>query len=220
MLDELETFETSRLACPVTVPLLIEPRSGFLVAADAQPIRPAGRKSPRRARQIARAEARDGRRPARSREAVRRVLGRARRLLPPAPAAPAVHLLSDQKKTYPRLAREAFGRDRVRIAQYPGTRPRTPRNPLFPVNLTLALARDLCGRLRRRSWLASKQRRFLRLQLAIFQCYRNYVRPRTNGDPRTPAQRLGILPRRLGFERLLGWRQDFRERSIEIWRQR
>ena len=46
--------------------------------------------------------------------------------------------------------------------------PRTSFNPLFPINLTDAMARDNNGRLRRRSWLVSKSRLCLRDQLELF----------------------------------------------------
>ena len=46
--------------------------------------------------------------------------------------------------------------------------PRDQRNPLKHINLTNAMARDLNGRLRRESWLVSKARRYLRMQLHVW----------------------------------------------------
>jgi len=79
-----------------------------------------------------------------------------------------------------------------------------------------ALARDLMGRLRRRSWLVSKKRRYLDLGLQLFAAYRNLVRRRFNRDDFSPAQFLGFTSRRLRVGELLGWRQDWGERSPRI----
>ena len=78
------------------------------------------------------------------------------------------------------------------------------------------MSRDNNGRLRRRSWLVSKRRRYLHAQMQLFTVYRNYVRQRFNRDrpPATPAQRLALLPRRLRGEEVLAWRQDWGPRSI------
>ena len=70
------------------------------------------------------------------------------------------------------------------------------------------------GRLRRESWLVSKARRYLRLQLYVFAAYRNFIRRRVNAKQPTPAELLGFLRRPARFEELLSWRQDWRWRSI------
>ena len=92
--------------------------------------------------------------------------------------------------------------------------PRTRSNPLFPINHTEAMARDLMGRLRRRSWLASKKRRYLDLGLQIFMAYRNLVRRRFNWDEESPAELLGFAPRRIRESEALSWRQDWGARSV------
>jgi hypothetical protein len=88
---------------------------------------------------------------------------------------------------------------------------------LFLVNLTEAMSRDYNGRLRRRTWLCSKQGNYLREQLHLLVAFRNYIRPRTR-KPRerrvTPATRLGFARRRLGFADCLSWRQDWGDLSI------
>jgi hypothetical protein len=95
-----------------------------------------------------------------------------------------------------------------------GKLPRTRLNPLFPINHTEAMARDLTGRLRRRSWLVSKKRRYLDLALQVFACYRNYVRRRFNNDECSPAQRLGFVPRPMTESELISWRQEWGRASI------
>ena len=122
-----------------------------------------------------------------------------------------VALTSDEKTIYPKLAREAFGKDRLQHTRVSSRLPRDTSNPLFRINLTNAMARDLCGRLRRRSWLVSKKARHLDDQLALYMCYRNYARPRFNRDTKTPAEFLGFVDRKLSAQELMSWRQDWRE---------
>jgi hypothetical protein len=95
-----------------------------------------------------------------------------------------------------------------------GKLPRTRLNPLFPINHTEAMARDLTGRLRRRSWLVSKKRRYLDLALQVFAGYRNYVRRRFNNDECSPAQRLGYVHRRMSESEMISWRQEWGCASI------
>ena len=57
--------------------------------------------------------------------------------------------------------------------------------------------------------MASKKRPFLNLQLNVFKAYKNYVRPRFNGEKGTPAMVLGLVHQRLTPTDLLSWRQDW-----------
>lgn len=209
--DELETYETRRSTRPLTLGLLIERDSRFVVAARAAPIRASGPMPDRRRRALAEDEARFGRRQSRSRALVRHVLRRGAEL---AAHARSVLLETDEKSTYPALARQAFGAERLLHLRTSSRLPRHTWNPLFPINHTEAMARDLTGRLRRESWLSSKRRWCLNLQLEIFAAYRNLVRPRFNRDRKTPAQLLGFLPRRLAPGQLLSWRQDWGASSL------
>ena len=123
-------------------------------------------------------------------------------------------LQTDEKSTYPKLARMAFGEDRLQHHTTPSRLPRNAWNPLFPINHTEAVARDLMGRLRRESWLVSKLRWFLNLQIEIFAAYRNFVRPRFNRDKESPAQLLGFVDRLMKPAEALSWRQDWGQDSI------
>jgi len=210
-LDELETYETRRSTRPLTLAMLIERSSRFVVAGRAAPIRASGPMPARRRRAIEQDRKRLGERQSRSRAVVRNVLRRGAELCA---GAESVLLETDEKSTYPKLAREVFGEDRLLHSQTPSRLPRTSWNPLFPINHTEALARDLTGRLRRESWLVSKLRWFLNLQLELFAAYRNFVRRRFNRDEASPAQLLGIVDRRLRPGQLLSWRQDWRKCSI------
>jgi hypothetical protein len=115
-------------------------------------------------------------------------------------------VLTDHKHTYALLLRELFG-PRCEHQRTISTRRRDPRNPLWPINHTLARVRDNVSRLVRETWAAAKLRRWLAGQLAIWVCYRNYVRGTTNQQPRTtPAMALGVQAQRWKVWELLEWR--------------
>jgi len=208
--DELETYETRRNTRPLTLPILIQTDTRFMVWAESATIRPSGRMSDARRRAIAEDERRYGPRVDRSRASILRTLRRGAAFT----KGMGVRLETDEKKAYPRLARRAFRGRSLRHLKSSSKLPRDVHNPLFPINHTEAMARDLMGRLRRESWLVSKKRECLDLHLQVYMAYRNYVRPRFNRDWLTPAQLLGVVQRRMRATQLLGWRQDWGARSI------
>jgi hypothetical protein len=209
LLDEEETYEGASIR-PLTMPVLIEQETWFVVATAVGSIRrlaPVG--SARRLRQDR--EERSGSRPDESRARVREVLDCLARKVP----AGKVVLQTDEKASYATVGRSVFG-DRLVHLTTAGTLVRDTHNPLFPINTTLAMTRDNCGRLRRRSWLVTKKAARLQDHLALFTAYRNYVRRRFNKDPetQTPARCLGLVPRNLDAEEVLAWRQDWGDLSI------
>jgi transposase-like protein len=210
VIDEEETYEGASIRT-VTMPVLIEAKTWFVVATATGSIRRLARPGTARRRRQDREERGRGRRPDESNHCVRKVL---EQLQARTPSGPVV-LLSDEKASYRSIARSVFG-DRLEHQQTPGTLARTTYNPLFPINTTLAMTRDNCGRLRRRSWLVSKDRRYLAMQLHVFTVYRNYVRRRFNRDRQqeTAAMLLGLLPRALVDGEVLSWRQDWGARSV------
>jgi len=212
-MDELGTFEQDRHAGPLSLPIAIEARSMLIVAAESAPIRPSGRKTREQKARIARYERRHGRRRDQSRAAVGRVL---EAIAQRTTALDQIVLRTDQKAMYVPLARKVFGATRLEHQRVSGKIARNVRNPIFKINLTDAMARDNNGRLRRRSWLHSKKREYLDLQLAVFICYRNYVRRRTNHDLESPAQSLGFVPRRFTPDEMLSWSQRFGAQSVAI----
>jgi len=125
-----------------------------------------------------------------------------------------VVLESDEKASYPIQARRAFGASRLEHRTTNSKLARMTWNPLFPVNHTEAMLRDLTGRVRRQSWLVSKQRRFLDLGLQMWIAFRNLIRRRFNYDNKSPAEMLGFAERRLRWGEVLGWRQDWGRKSI------
>ena len=208
-LDELETYEGRRNTRPLSVPVLIERDSRFVIWAEAAPIRPRGTMTRARRRAIAQDERRFGKRKDLSRRSVVRTLRRGAELA----REGLVLVQTDEKASYPAALRRVFGCGRVLHHQTNSRLARGTWNPLFPINHTEAMARDLLGRLRRESWLVSKLRRYLDLGLQLWMAYRNYVRRRFNHDPESAAQQLGFLPRRLRPGELLSWRQDWGVRS-------
>jgi hypothetical protein len=209
--DELETYEGRRNTRPLTLPLLIDRDSRFHIAAFSASIRPRGKMSAARERAIREDEERFGPRPDRSGRAIRTVLRAGARMCR---EADEVVLQTDEKSVYPSLAKAAFGANRLIHETTNSKIARKTWNPLFPINHTEAMARDLTGRLRRDSWLVSKKRSRLNLQLQMLMAYRNYVRPRFNYDPRSPAQVLGFVDRRMTPWEMTTWRQDWGEHSI------
>ncbi len=80
-------------------------------------------------------------------------------------------------------------------------------NPLFPINHTLAMARDGISRLVRRSWAASKLRERLEWHAWIWAAWRNYVRAITNQAPKvTPAMAAGVTGKRWSVAKVCAWR--------------
>ena len=203
LLDELETYEQHRTLKPVTVPVLIERSSGFVIDARAGALAPRMNSGAAGRRQLARILEREGERKSESRAVVKAAFERLREATS---KDRTLTVLTDRKSSYARLLRELFG-ERCRHLRTSSARRRDVSNPLWPVNHTLARLRDGLSRLVRETWAAAKLRRWLAGQLAIWVCYRNYVRGRTNHQTgTTPAMALGAQPRAWEVSQLLEWR--------------
>ncbi len=209
--DEFETYEGRRNTRPLTVPILIETRTRFMIWAESATIRPRGRMTEARKRAIARETVKFGPRKDRSRPSILRTLRRGAALTL---GLECVVFESDEKTVYPGLVERAFKGQTVEHNRTSSRLTRDVRNPLFPINHTEAMERDLMGRLRRESWLVSKKRACLNLQLQIYMAYRNFARARFNRDKQTPAQLARVVERLIRPTQLLGWRQDWGSRSI------
>ena len=209
--DELESYEGRRNTRPLSIPILIEKETRYLIWAEAAPIRPRGKMTKARERAVLEDERRFGPRKDLSARSVERTLRRGVELTE---GLARVELFTDKKSTYPSVATRLFGEDRLVHLTTDSKLARGTWNPLFPINHTEAMARDLVGRLRRESWLVSKKRRYLDLCLALWATWRNYVRLRFNRDEQSPAQMLGFVERRMTEEQLLSWRQDWGKKSV------
>ena len=209
LLDEEESYEGASIR-PLTVPLLIEQRTWFLVAATAGSIRRLAARGTKRRQRQERDERKRGRRLDESNACVERVLGELARR-----TSGQLTLHTDEKRAYRTIAQRVLA-PRLTHLTTPGRAPRNQHNPLFAINVTIAMTRDYCGRLRRRSWLVSKKKERLQNHLHIYIAYRNYVRRRFQRDDenQTAAVMLGLLPRNLTFAETIAWRQDWGPRSV------
>lgn len=202
-LDEGETFEGDRRERPLTLPVLIERGSRFIVHVETAPI--AARTAPRsRGTRPRRSTAK---RKSGSNAAVRRcfeVLARCLRR----EASPLVQ--TDRKATYPGMLELAFGARTIRHERTSSKLKRDRRNPLFAINHTLAMLRDGLSRLVRRTWAHAKLAARLESHLWIYVAWRNYVRGVTNkARKRTPAMKLEIERERWTIAGLLHWSARF-----------
>lgn len=203
-LDELETFETHRLTRPVTVPVLIERRSYFILRTRTAPMGPRGRLSEENRKRVDLDRERFGVRVNGSLGAVDACLRTLEEML--APGA-LLHLQTDRKSSYRSLTRKRFSGRLGSHVRESSRRRRDYGNVLFPINHTLAMLRDGVSRLVRRSWGASKCRRRLQGHLDLWTAYRNYVRGVTARSPNvTPAMAIGVC------------RSPYRVREIVSWR--
>ena len=202
-LDELETFEHSRLLRPVTVPVLIERSSYFVLHASVAPMACRGGLSPRlREKKEAMAQ-QFGKRHSGSVAAVRESFDCLASLHRP---EACVTMQTDRKASYATNLKRIFG-ERIRHERYSSKAVRNYSNPLFPINHTFAMMRDGLSRLVRRSWAAAKLRERMSSHLWIWIAYRNYVRGITNEAPNvTPAMALGVDSRKWKRKELLAWR--------------
>jgi len=211
--DEIESYESRRRERPITFPIVIEPESRFIIWGESAPLAPKGRMNRRRKKAIEHENKLHGKRISKSNEAVKRALDQASALVL---GTKELFFETDEKKTYPKLIREAFPNAKISHSQTSSKLIRDVKNPLFPINHTEAMARDLMGRLRRDSWLVSKARKYLDLAFQLFMAWKNYVRPRFNREHCTPAEVAGFTLRPVTMGEVFGWRQDWGERSPKV----
>jgi hypothetical protein len=201
-LDELETFEVDRRLFPVTVPVLVQAHSRFVVHLETATLPARGNLRPRDQARLAKAEERHGKRESKSKEAVTACFNRLKALLKD---DANVVVWTDKKATYPAILRDVFG-ERVEHLTVHSKDPRGMQSPLKFINSTFAMLRDGLGRLVRKSWGYSKLRRNLAWHMWIWALYRNFVREWVNRERGTcSAQVLGIVSRRLTGDELLEW---------------
>jgi hypothetical protein len=202
-LDELETFEHSRRLAPVTMPFLIARKSYFIVDLEAAALPCRGGLSPFYLKKKQEQELKFGKRTSGSRAAVTACFETLARVHPP---EVPLCVQTDRKTDYAPILRRVFG-SRISHERHDSRLRRDYQNPLFPINHTLAMARDGISRLVRRTWAASKLRERLRLHAWIWAAWRNYVRPITNEAPRmTAAMAAGVASRRWSIPKLCAWR--------------
>ncbi|MEY2785245.1 MAG: hypothetical protein RL277_1455 [Planctomycetota bacterium] len=185
--DELETFETSKIRQPLTMPVVVHGKTWFVIHAEVGTL-------PARRRQKDAAP-----REHQSNQAVWICL---QKTLAITDEKCTPHFVSDRKHSYPKLLRKAF-------AQYAHLRvssrqARTIHNPMFPINNLFGQMRDNMSCLVRPNWAHAKKREMLVQHLWIYVAYRNYVRTITRKcRSESSASALCIMPRPLEPQELL-----------------
>ena len=206
-LDEAETFERDRRLEPVTVPVLIERGSRFLVHVETAALPARKLVSPALERRKLELEEKRGKRRNGSRAAVRRCFAVLRDHTEP---GRELEVLTDRKSTYPSVLRKVFGKRKVAHGTTSSKSRRDIKNPLFAINHTLAMLRDGVSRLVRRSWCHAKRRERLGLHLWTYVAWRNYVRGVSNRRRAvTPAMAIGVDATRWALRDFLRWKAPF-----------
>ena len=200
VVDGFETFEFSQYT-PVHFHTAVGADSHFVYGFTDSELRRKGRMTARQQQRRAQLELLFGRPDPRS---IEREMAALVELV--APAHSAVAIRSDDHPAYPR----AFARLRDRRIAHATTRstaPRTPQSPLFPVNLLDLWIRHSSANHKRETIAFSKRRQSAAERLFVLVVWRNYVKSFSERRrDATPAQRLGILGRRLTVEEVLAAR--------------
>ena len=195
--DGFETFEFSQYT-PVHFHTAVGTDSHYVYGFTDSELRRKGRMTAAQKRRRHELEARFGRPDPRS---IEREMAALLELVVPPGGQAAVH--SDEHPAYPRALARLPDRTIVH-ATTASTLPRTPRNPLFPVNLLDLLIRHSSANHKRETIAFSKRRQSAADRLFVLVVWRNYLKAFSERRrDATPAQRLGILARRLGVEDVL-----------------
>lgn len=207
-LGEVDTFETCRSTQPVAVPIVIEPRSRFIIAAGVAATAPARSTNesaadaspPPNDTSICRVDE--------SRSERRRVLDIARRLFPgrrvvTVRAPESAQLRASAAEVFPPSAHGPAPHDPALIAN----------GAASPIRLVAAILRDHLSLLRLASWLHPKRREHLLQRLDFHRARKNYTRGRFRHDRKSAGEWLGITPRMMRLRELYHWRQDWGQRS-------
>ena len=197
VLDGFRTFEAGQ-DWPFDLHLLLGADSHYVYGFNEAELRRSGTMTPRQRRRRQALEAAHGRpHPQATREAVAELVAR----VVPAGASAVIH--SDQHRAYPPALRSLAGRTLTHHTTS-SRRARTPRNPLFPVNLADLLLRHSSANHKRETIAFSKRRQGALYRVAIWAVWRNYVKSlseRRRDAP--PGVRIGVIPRRMEVDDLL-----------------
>ena len=200
VLDTFVSFEYSQYH-PTGFHLFAGRHSHFFHGFTDSELRRSGRMTPRQKRRRARIEQAHGRPDPRSTEKeVAELLGIV------LAGSPAVELHSDEHADYPRALRRLEGRH-VTHRTLSSRAARTPRNPLFAINLLDLLIRHSSANHRRETIAFSKRRQGAAERRWVLLAWRNYVKAFSERKrDATPAMRLGICEARWRVSEVLGRR--------------
>jgi transposase-like protein len=137
------------------------------------------------------------------------------------PSGGMVELRSDEHPAYPRAIGRLRDHRTILHDRTSAKEARTPRNPLFPVNLSDLLIRHSSANHKRETIAFSKRRQSALYRLAVWAVWRNYVKGRSeNRKLGPPAMALGLIGRALSVKAILA-RRLFPERvfprSAWLW---
>lgn len=196
VLDGFRTFEHSRY-WPFDLNLLIG-TSHYVYGFNDAELRRSGTMRPSQKKRRMRLERRHGRPdPQATRKSVQELVAR---IVPPGSGAT---IRSDEHRSYPQAFRRLPDR-RLRHERTSSRVSRTPRNPLFAVNLADLLLRHSSANHKRQTLAFSKRRQGALYHAAIWVVWRNYMKSLSeNRRDEPPAVVLGLIPRRLRVSEVL-----------------
>ncbi len=198
-IDGFESFEFSQYT-PVHFHAAIGSQSHFIYGFTDSELRRKGRMTESQRRRRAALEAALGRPDPRS---IEREMGTLLEIVVPKGARATIQ--SDEHRAYPRaIARlRSLGRA-INHLTTSSRISRTSDNPLFPVNLADLLIRHSQANHKRETIAFSKRRACAAYRLFVFLVWRNTMKSFSERKKdESPAQRLGLLPRRLRVEDVL-----------------
>jgi hypothetical protein len=200
VVDGFESFEYSQFH-PMHFHTAVGAHSQFFHAFTDSELRRKGRMTDAQKQRRAELEVRFGRPDPRS---VEREMASLLALVVPENSAAEVR--SDEHPAYPRALRRLANRT-IAHRVTSSKRPRNPQNPLFPVNLLDLLIRHSSANHKRETIAFSKRRQCAAYRLAILLVWRNYLKSVSERrQDQTPAQRLGVVRRKLNVDDVLGQR--------------
>jgi hypothetical protein len=200
VVDGFESFEYSQYH-PLHFHIAVGAHSQWFYAFTDSELRRKGRMTTRQKKRRAKLELQLGRPDPRS---IEREMAELLALV--IPAHGTAEIRSDEHPAYPRALRRLPDRQlRHRVTS--SKRPRNPQNPLFPVNLLDLLIRHSSANHKRETIAFSKRRQCAAYRLAILLVWRNYLKSISERrQDETPAQRLGIMERKLSVDEVLAER--------------
>jgi transposase-like protein len=200
VVDGFESFEFSQYS-PVHFHLAVGAVSHFVYGFTDSELRRKGRMTAAQRERRALLEAQLGRADPQSIEREMAAL-----LAIVVPPGDSVELHSDEHPAYPRALRR-LPNHRFQHTVTSSRRARTAHNPLFPVNLADLLIRHSSANHKRETIAFSKRRQSAAERLAILLVWRNTMKSFSEKrQDASPAQRLGLLPRKLRVEDVLAQR--------------
>jgi hypothetical protein len=200
VIDGFESFAFSQYH-PLHVNVAVGARSHFVYAFTFAELRRKGRMTDAQRRRRERLEQSHGRPDP---KALERSVTDLVRLA--APGATTLTIRSDEHPAYPRALRR-IAKVSIHHECTPSVQARTPRNPLFPINLLDQLLRHNSANHKRETIAFSKRHQSVIERAAVLIAWRNYIKPFSeNHGGGTPAMRVGIRERSASWSDLLGER--------------